>query len=323
MTRGRQRARAVALGSIAVAAVFGIGFFAGREVSRSPVAAPRDEASLDAAVAPELLGYRLLLSVPVDLERPRGIASLDDGTICVCGDRALLAVERTGAVRARFAIEGEPTCVAAGGDGRFYVGAHDHVEVVDPATGGVTLWPDLGPRAIVTSIAVTASGVFVADAGNRMVLRFDRGGRLAGEIGSGYVVPSPWFDLAPAPDGTLVVADPGARRVRRYSPEGKLLGSWGASSPEVDGFAGCCNPVHLAVLPCGSVVTSEKGVLRVKVHEADGRLEAVVATPADFPSSESSLDLATRRAEGGEILVLVPLERAVRIYVHREVASDG
>jgi hypothetical protein len=68
------------------------------------------------------------------------------------------------------------------------------------------------------------------------------------------------------------------------------------------------------VLPCGSLVTSEKGLLRIKVHEPEGRLESVVATGADFPG-EVALDLATRKANGGEVLVLLPAKRSARVYV--------
>ena len=59
------------------------------------------------------------------------------------------------------------------------------------------------------------------------------------------------------------------------------------------------------------------------MYELDGALSAVVATPADFKAGETSLDLATRKANGGEILVLVPGERVVRIYVKKEAASGG
>jgi hypothetical protein len=105
--------------------------------------------------------------------------------------------------------------------------------------------------------------------------------------------------------------------VRHYAAEGSLLGSWGGSSTEIDGFGGCCNPARLAVLPCGAVVTSERGLLRIKVHERDGKLSSVVATPAQFPAATKSLDVTTRKANGGEILVLVPSLRVVRVYVKK------
>jgi hypothetical protein len=315
----------VALTAVAVLATFGIGVFAGREIFRAP-ARPQDQAwsyDLDqfSRVPSDLERYRLELRIPVDLAEPRGLASQPDGTVLVCGDRALLAVDRGGAVLARYPLEGEPTCVSVGGDGRIYLGLGDHVEVIEPASeetarprGAPRAWSDLGPQAIVTSIAAAGANVFVADAGNRAVLRFDTGGKLLGRIDGDWVVPSPYFDLAAQPDGTLWVANPGRHLLLHFTSEGRLLGSWGGESTAPEGFLGCCNPVHIALLPCGSLVTSEKGILRVKVFESEGRLTGVAALPADFSATERSVDLATRKANGGEILVLVPGERAVRVY---------
>jgi hypothetical protein len=269
------------------------------------------------------LSYRKLLEIRVPLDVPRGIATFQDGTLCVCGDRSLLVLDRKAAVKARYSFPEEPACVAVGPGGRIYVGMPGHVEVLEKGAASPVPWPDLGPQAIITSIAAVGDAVFVADAGNRMVVRFDARGKLTSTISDGFVVPSPSFDLAAAPDGTLWVANPGAHCVRHYSAAGRLLGTWGASSPEIQGFAGCCNPVHLAVLPCGAVVTSEKGFPRVKVYEQDGALTAVVAAPKDFRAIESGLDLATRKANGGEILVLVPGERVVRVYAHAgEIARE-
>jgi hypothetical protein len=326
--RARGVALTAALAAVALAAAFGIGILVGREIARPAAAAPPGAPPVyDLGpyedVAPELLTYRALVEVPVPLSQPRGIAAAVDGTIFVCGDRSLLEIDRTGAVKQRWNLDGEASCVAAGPDGAVYVGVTDHVEVITPGMDGTAAWPDLGSQAVVTSVAVVGSGVFVADAGNRMVLRFDAGGRLAGTIGSEYSVPSPYFDVAGAPDGTLWVADPGRRTLRHYTIEGKLLGSWGSSSLDTAGFGGCCNPVHLAVCACGAIITAEKGIPRVKVYEADGALAAVVAGPADFASGESGMDLATRKANGGEVLVLLPSRRVVRVYVKKEANAGG
>jgi hypothetical protein len=101
-----------------------------------------------------------------------------------------------------------------------------------------------------------------------------------------------------------------------------LLSSWGAASSAVAGFQGCCNPAAIALLPCGALVTGEKGFVRVKVYEPDGSLSSVVAQPAEFPVGDPSIDIATRKAHGGEIIVLVPLEKAVRVFVKKDSTDD-
>jgi hypothetical protein len=80
----------------------------------------------------------------------------------------------------------------------------------------------------------------------------------------------------------------------------------------VEGFCGCCNPTHMAILPDGSFVTSEKGLPRVKIHAQSGELKAVVAAPDSFAEHTVGLDLAVDSA--GRILVLDPVARAVRIF---------
>ncbi len=92
-----------------------------------------------------------------------------------------------------------------------------------------------------------------------------------------------------------------------------------------DGFCGCCNPVNFAVLPDGGFVTCEKGLPRVKIHDADGVFASVVAGPEGFAENwrvcilnalsncqTGGLDVAVDSM--GRILVLDPVERVVRIF---------
>ena len=308
---------------VAAAAALAIGLLVVREAARGP-GDPSDPAyrySLGGigAAPPELPRLSLLREIPVGLDDPRGVAAGPDGTLAVCGDRTLLLLDSEGSLAARYPLEAEPSCVAFGEDGRLYVGLQDHVEVIDPRDGSRRLWPDLGGQAIITSIAVRGTEVYVADAGNRMVLRFDARGKLLGHLDDQFLVPSPYFDVAAAPDGTLWVVDPGRHRLRQYTPEGKLLTSWGRASLDIDGFGGCCNPTHIALLPDGSFVTSERGIPRVKLYAPDGGLAALVAAPRDFGEYEAGLDLAV--SSEGTIVLLVPGARSLRLYRPGDGAS--
>ena len=63
--------------------------------------------------------------------------------------------------------------------------------------------------------------MFVADAGRRIVVRYDLEGNFVNEIGrkdekrniDGFVIPSPYFDIAVAKDGLLRVVNPGEHRI--------------------------------------------------------------------------------------------------------------
>ena len=91
---------------------------------------------------------------------------------------------------------------------------------------------------------------------------------------------------------------------------------WGTASLAASGFGGCCNPSHIALLPDGSLVTSEKGLPRVKVYDADGTFRAVVAGPESFRPGTVGLDLAVD--DEGRVLVLDPSREELRIFVPRK-----
>jgi hypothetical protein len=73
--------------------------------------------------------------------------------------------------------------------------------------------------------------------------------------------------------GNVVVANLGQHRVSvtDINGDGKSIVNWGASGDAADKFCGCCNPVSVAVLPDGKIVTSEKTITRIKVYSADGK----------------------------------------------------
>jgi len=85
---------------------------------------------------------------------------------------------------------------------------------------------------------------------------------------------------------------------------------------QLDGFGGCCNPSHVAMLSDGSFVTSEKGLERVKIHLPSGDFKSVVAAPSQFDEGTKGLDLAVDSKD--RILVLDPSRKMVRIFELKE-----
>jgi hypothetical protein len=195
---------------------------------------------------------------------------------------------------------------------------------------------------VVTSIALAEDDVFVADAGNRVVVRLNPDGELLGRIGQpdasrgvrGFVVPSAHFDVAATADGLLRVANPGARRIETFTFDGGVLGHWGRASAEIDGFFGCCNPAHFTVLPDGRFVTAEKGIPRIKIYSPRGDLECVVADPAMLGQQVAAIPLSDEGENGvsafdvaadgrGRILVLDPISRAIRVFEKKDRTHDA
>jgi hypothetical protein len=238
---------------------------------------------------------------------------------------------------AEIALGGEPRCVAVAEDGSLYVGLRDHLEVFDPKGQRRATWPSPGQKAYFTGVAVGQADVFVADAGNRVVLRYDRSGTLKGRIGEknkarnlpGFIIPSPFFDVEIARDGLLRVTNPGRHRVEAYTFDGDLESAWGKPGAGIEKFCGCCNPVNLALLADGRVVTFEKGIPRVKVYAADGTFESVVAGAESFGENAKVCgpnDCTLGGLDGvadasGRIYILDLVASEVRVMEHNQAGA--
>ncbi len=233
----------------------------------------------------------------------RAVAVGPEGRIYLGGQHGIEVFDLRGTPAGRLPAASPVYCLALEGEPpqaprRLYVGLKDHVEVWDREGRVLQTWPAPSPRSVLTSIALVNGEVFVADAGTQAVYRFSAAGKRLGRIGSnergggGFVVPSPFFDVAPGPEGGLYVVNPGALRIETRTRDGVLRAFWGESSAGIEGFFGCCNPANLAVLPDGRLVTAEKGLLRVKVYTPEGTLDSVVAGPDQLESPGASAGLA-------------------------------
>lgn len=270
---------------------------------------------------PKLVIYNKLRHIKLGLRQPRAIALGPDGKLYVAGDRAVEVYDRlNGGELSSFRLASVPYSMSIAPDGKVYIGAKDHIEVYDCTGKMLSRWNPVGGKAYLTSIAATKDAVFAADAGNRVVLKYDLGGRVVSLIGKkdsatgapGFIVPSPHLDVAAA-GGAVWVSNPGMHDLELYGPDGKLKRAWGKASFAADGFSGCCNPTDIALLPNGKFVTSEKGIPRVKVYSAAGKFEGVVAGFETFKPDVVGLDLTTDAQ--GHIFVLDPSIKCIRVYV--------
>ena len=68
----------------------------------------------------------------------------------------------------------------------------------------------------------------------------------------------------------ILVANLGAFRVQSYDITGKELLVFGQRGKTINDFHGCCNPVSVAYLSNGAIVTVEKDPTRIKVYSKNG-----------------------------------------------------
>ena len=275
---------------------------------------------------PKLIGYEEAARWKAPHAEAKRIATGPQDTLYVCSGTFLTAMSRDGKRGLEISVAEPTRCCAVAKDGTIYLGLRDHIEVFDAKGQPVATWASPGKKAWLTGIAATDSAVFVADAGNRAILRYDKSGKLVRRIGEkdddrnipGFSVPSPFFDVEMARDGLLRVNNPGRHRMELYTPDGDFEGSWGTPSMGIAGFCGCCNPINLALLPDGRHVTCEKGLPRVKIYSADGEFESVVAGVETFAENAKACGPADCTAGGLDAAV----DSAGRIYILDLVTGD-
>lgn len=272
----------------------------------------------------KLVSYQQTIFFNVSLMNLYALAVDLKDRIYVTGDRVLRLYSPQGALLAEFPTDRPVSSLAVDTGGDIYLAAGEYVQVVDSTATLKAQWHDLGVDAILTSIAVGDHDVYVADAGQKVVYRFNKSGELLNRIGEknvereipGFIIPSAYFDVAIDGDGYLWAANTGRHQLENYTPEGDLRAFFQKSLMTIDGFSGCCNPTNFALLPDGSFVTSEKGIPRIKIINVLGELKTVVATADQFDQGTNDLDLAVDSQE--RIIVLDPNRKQVRIFQKKE-----
>ncbi len=287
---------------------------------------------------PALLRYVEKTQFPTDLDEPKCLAVGAGDTILVGGDRLLKTFDRDGKLTATIIrLPEKPLALDPLDDGAIRVGLRERWEVYDK-TGAATVKSELlGERVYITALAHSGAVVFVADAGNREIIRCGADGKVIsrfGKVGAndgnpGFAVPSPYFDLCVGAEGMLWIANPGKHRIEAYTFDGKYETGWGETAMNVEGFCGCCNPVYFARLPDGRFVTSEKGLNRVKVYDVKGKFESVVAGPEQLVKDREMARKACTNCQvgfgmpvaadsRGRVVVLDTATRDIRIFERKE-----
>ena len=264
--------------------------------------------------------YQEIATFPVPSEELSGIGVAGDKIIVAAGNK-LLQFDYAGKELWRRNLSDTAYCIAVDAKKEIWIGTSHSVIHYSPEGDLIKKWNGWDEHSVITSLVVSDKKVFVADAGNRVVYQCDLNGNREAIIGEkneqkgvpGYVIPSPFFDVALDADGFLWVANTGRHSLENYNADGSLRTSWGKASFRMDGFSGCCNPAEMAILKDNSFITSEKGMPRIKLYDQHGVFKGVVAPPDAF-NRESYLAPDITIDEAQRILALDYSRKQVRIF---------
>ena len=256
----------------------------------------------------------------IDIENLRAVSVDDNDNIYLAGNGRVIILDKDFNLKSTFNVEGENYAMTISKSGLIYLSKRTHIEVWNDNGELVKSWEAFNEKSFLTSIALKEDQVFVADAGNKSMLKYSVDGNFIKEIGKrnketgekGFFIPSPYFDVALGRNGEIWAVNSGYHQLEAFNQEGEKFSSWKKTSMQWDGFSGCCNPSNIALLSNGSFVTSEKGLVRIKIHAPNGDFICAVATPNEFEDGVSGIDLAVDSNDN--IYAIIPQTNELRVY---------
>jgi len=294
-------------------------------VSKIPDNRPANPYELDvdafAKVDTSLILYKESRNFKINFTTPTAI-SYQNNRIYLAGDNRLQIIEPSGKLLSEIIMDNQPRCIFATPE-HILIGFKNSVEILSLKEKKINDLDNFNDSTVITSIAENDGKIYVADAGKRKVWVFDLEGRKLGEIEGktgneqihGFVVPSPYFDLAFNGDHELWIVNPGKHSLENYTTDGVLRTFWENQSVKIEGFNGCCNPAHFAFAPDGSFITSEKGLVRIKKYKPSGEFLCVVAPPAVFQPNGHAPEVAVD--EKGNVYALDFDKKVIRLFVQK------
>ena len=274
--------------------------------------------------------YQEIRRIPGTATPSRSLEIGPDDRLYLATGNSIVILTQEGVREREIALDAPVRSLAIDGEGKIFAGLRDRVEIFNTqgvCTGG---WEIPGKRTWITGLALGIDALFIADAGNRVIHRYDFSGRFVARIGEktsredgppGFVIPSPYFSVKLHPDGLLRVNNPGRHRVETYTVDGDFEGAWGKPSGAPDGFCGCCNPIRLALLPDGRVLTCEKGLPRVKLFSATGEFDLLVADERSFPEN-AKVGAGERDADAALAGIAAAVDSKGRIAILDHVTGE-
>lgn len=177
-------------------------------------------------------------------------------------------------------------------DTKLYCLFPNRVEVYDREGDLQQEWEACSGNSDYCSLAVCNEGVFVTDASNKNICKYNLDGTLNRFINSpeGFIVPSYGFGITTM-DGMVFCSNPGRHKVEQYTTDGEFVASFGKPGAGAGAFSGCCNPVVLTPAHNGELLTSEKGIPRISCYSENGTFRSILLDKKALGGGSSAYDV--------------------------------
>jgi len=122
------------------------------------------------------------------------------------------------------------------------------------------------------------------------------------------------LDFCVRKENEILVANLASFRVDGFDYSGKRLYSFGQRGNNINDFHGCCNPVNVAFLSNGGIVTVEKDPTRIKIYSKEGAkkvegIDELVKGCAYIPMVVDKRDNVYLASYAGGLMKCVPSKR--------------
>jgi len=244
-----------------------------------------------------------------------------NGGLYILFEKSIQLIDMDGKEKKVFSWEKDKaSCMSVNSSGEILIAFSNFMRLYSSEGKILVQSENLAEESDITSLAFGNDKIFAADGGRREVCVFDNQlniiNTFKGESGvsslHGFILPGNQFSLSINAEGELWTTNPGVHQLQNYTNEGRMRGGWGVASFGPDGFSGCCNPTYFGFLSDGSFVTSEKGMVRVKIHRESGEFKSYVAPPTEFGNSHVAPAIAID--ENDEIILLDFEQSLIRFF---------
>lgn len=203
--------------------------------------------------------------------------------IIVSVDREVRLYGPGGELRKSWTLPRPARALTVAPTGRVYLALKNEILQLDERTGKLESVCKLKEDALITALSFSGNDLYVSEGTQKSVSRVTAEGQLTPHSAwKGADFPVDYFRVEADARGSIFISNPARHRIERVDSAGKVT-RIGRKSRDLAGFGGCCNPVSFVVRSDGSVVTAEQGIARIKLFDADGDFQRVIAGPEQFP----------------------------------------